>query len=398
MLDFSGVLAGDRQADVARRGAVIATISFLTLVDLFGAQALLPQIIRAYNADPAVAGLAVNAATLGMAIAGLTIAYFADRIDRRRGIWLSLAMLSIPTILLSVTSDIWLFMALRVVQGALMATAFTLTMTYLSERCHHMAIGGALAAYVTGNVASNLFGRLAAVAVADAAGLSGSFVFFAVLNLVGAGFAFLVIGRRDDQPPNRGRSALAAWAGHLADPALRAVFGIGFLILFMFVGVFTYVNLYLVDQLGVPAMSLGFVYLVFLPAIVTTPFAGSVVRKTGPRRSLLLSLAAMLAGLALAASSQVLLVLLGLAVIGCAIFFAQASATGHVSSSVSRGRAQANGLYLTSYYTGGLAGAFLLGQMQKLGGWHAAAAAIAFACVLAMALALALPKQAGKAG
>ena len=32
-------------------------------------------------------GFAVNASTIGMAIAGLAVALFSRRIDRRRGIW-----------------------------------------------------------------------------------------------------------------------------------------------------------------------------------------------------------------------------------------------------------------------------------------------------------------------
>lgn len=50
-------------------------------------------------------------------------------------------------------------MALRILQGVFMATAFTLTLTYLSEQCDVTAAGGAMAAYIAGDVASNLFWR-----------------------------------------------------------------------------------------------------------------------------------------------------------------------------------------------------------------------------------------------
>lgn len=386
MTSMVSLLGGDRPADVVRRSAIIAVVSFLTLIDLFGAQALLPGIVGHFGVDPAIAGLAVNAATLGMAMSGMTVAYFADRVDRKRGIWISLALLAIPTALLSQTDSIWVFMVLRMVQGALMAAAFTLTMTYLSERCDAMAVGGALAAYISGNVASNLFGRLAAVAASDAAGLSGSFLLFAALNLAGAVFAFVTIGPRDDIAPKRGGRAVEAWRRHLSDPALRAVFAIGFLILFMFVGVFTYVNLHLVNVLGLSPKSLGLVYLVFAPAIVTTLLAGNLVRRIGPRQSLLLALAAILAGLALSLSASLPVVLAGLAVIGAATFFAQAAATGYVSRNVRADRAQANGLYLTSYYCGGLAGASVLGQVNHWG-WPATAAGVAVAALAGMALA-----------
>ena len=387
---FHDALRGDRPRDVVRRSTIIAIISFLTLIDLFGAQALLPQIIVAFKTNAATAGVAVNAATLGMAVSGITVAWFADRIDRKRGIWICLALLSIPTALLCLTENIWVFMSLRVVQGTLMAAAFTLTMTFLSEQCEVMAIGGALAAYITGNVASNLFGRLAAVTMAGATGLSGTFLFFAALNIAGAVFAYAMIGPRDVSPPKRGGSPLAAWRNHFAVPALRATFGIGFLILFIFVGVFTYVNLYLVKDVGLAPMSLGLVYLIFAPAIITTPLAANQVKKYGPKFALLFSLATVLVGLALTVTGSLWVILLGLTIIGMAIFFAQAAATGYLSKSVTHDRAQANGLYLTSYYLGGLLGAVVLGQINLVYGWKGTAAAIAFATLCAIALARAI--------
>src|SRR4051812_20203364 len=52
---------------------------------------------------------------------------------------------------------------------------------------------GAFAAYITGNVASNLIGRLVAAAVADRLGLATSFYVFAILNLVGALLVYFTI-------------------------------------------------------------------------------------------------------------------------------------------------------------------------------------------------------------
>lgn len=381
------VLGGNRPRDVLRRSTIVAVVSFLTLIDLFGTQALLPQIITRFATNSGTAGLAVNAATAGMAASGLAVAWFADRIDRKRGLWLCLALLSIPTALLAMAGSIWMLMALRVVQGIFMAAAFTLTMTYLSEQCDVMARGGALAAYITGNVAANLLGRLLAVSLTEATSLAGCFLIFALLNLCGALLCYAVIGARDAQSPTPGGRPLDAWRRHLAAPPLRAAFAIGFLILFVFVGVFTYVNLHLVGTLGVPPTALGLVYLVFTPALITTPLANRLVVRLGPRAALILSLAGALAGLALTVVPFVPLVLLGMAVIGLSTFAAQAAAAGYVSAHVVADRAQANGLYLASYYLGGLTGAFLLGQINVRLGWPATAAALAASLTAAILIA-----------
>ena len=195
-------------------------------------------------------GVAVNASTIGMALSGLVVAWFADRIDRKRGIWISLALLSIPTFCLGLVDSVQAFMALRILQGVFMAAAFTLTLTYLSEQCDVTAAGGAMAAYIAGNVASNLFGRLLAVSAADVLGLSEAFWVFAALNLVGAALALVLIGPQDDAKPMASGPPLQAWRRHLSHPALRVSFFIGFGILFVFVGVFTYVNLHLTETLG----------------------------------------------------------------------------------------------------------------------------------------------------
>jgi predicted MFS family arabinose efflux permease len=83
-------------ADSARFG-IIALIAFLTLVDLFAAQAILPSLVQKFGVSRATMGFAVNASTFGMAIAGVVVALFGRNIDRRNGIWVSLAVLAIPT-------------------------------------------------------------------------------------------------------------------------------------------------------------------------------------------------------------------------------------------------------------------------------------------------------------
>ena len=62
------------------------------------------------------------------------------------------------------------------------------------------------------------------------------------------------------------------------------------------------------------------------------------------------------------------LVLAGMVMVGIGTFFAQATATGFVSQAATGDRGAASGLYLASYFLGGLIGAALLGQLfDRLG-------------------------------
>jgi predicted MFS family arabinose efflux permease len=188
-----------------------------------------------------------------------------------------------------------------------------------------------------------------------------------------------------------GRHLWSAWADHLCDPRLRRAFAIGFLILFGFIGTFTYVGFVLAaPPLALSMMATGLVFFVFLPSMVTTPMAGHVVNRIGARRSLPLSLLVALAGLALLIVPRLEAVIGGLVLVGVGTFFAQAVATGYVSRTAARDRTAASGLYLSFYYGGGLAGAALVGQLFDWFGWNAAVAgifsALAFAAWLGRGL------------
>jgi YNFM family putative membrane transporter len=394
-LEAPPIAAGHERAGGALlRSFVIGLTAFLTVVDLFATQAILPILVQAYHVTPAAMGVAVNASTLGMAVAGLAMAFLSRRIDRRRGVLLSLALLSVPTALLAVAPNLAVFTALRIVQGLFMATAFTLTLAYLSEHCSAADTASAFAAYITGNVASNLFGRLLSAALADHLGLAVNFYVFALLNLLGAVLVHFSLNQTTPMPAEGAAapaSALAIWRAHLRNRPLRAAFAIGFCILFAFIGTFTYVNFVLVrSPFAIGMMTLGLVYVVFLPSVGTTLAAGLAARRFGTRPTFWGALAVAGVGLPLLVTPSLTAVLIGLALVGVGTFFAQATATGFVGRAATADRGSASGIYLACYFFGGLVGAAVLGQVFDRFGWTACVAGVGLSLAVAALLAVRL--------
>lgn len=377
---------------LAFRSLVIGLTAFLTVVDLFATQAILPSLTRHYGVTPAAMGFAVNASTFGMATASLVVGFFSPHLDRRTGILLSLALLAIPTSLLAVAPNLAVFTVLRVAQGLCMASAFALTLAYLGEQCSAMDAGGAFAAYITGNVASNLVGRLISAALADGLGLAWNFYFFAALNLAGAALVYFTVNRvRPMHAMMPAASPLAATLAHWRNPQLRAAFGIGFCILFAFIGTFTYVNFVLVrPPLSLGMMDLGLVYFVFLPSVVTTLLAGKVAARLGTRPTIWGALTVAGLGLPLMLAPHLAEVLAGMVLVGVGTFFAQAAATGFVGQAAADNRGIASGTYLACYFCGGLVGTAVLGRLFDSFGWQACiwgvGASLALAALLTFAL------------
>src|SRR5262249_57438075 len=97
----------------------------------------------------------------------------------------------------------------------------------------------------------------------------------------------------------------------------------------------------------------------------------------GTRPTLWVALAVAAIGLPLLLLPSLLAVLTGMVLVGIGTFFAQATATGFVGRAARADRGAASGIYLASYFFGGLVGSAVLGQLFDRFGWAACVGGIA---------------------
>jgi predicted MFS family arabinose efflux permease len=93
-------------------------------------------------------------------------------------------------------------------------------------------------------------------------------------------------------------------------------------------------------------------------------------------------------------------VLLGMVLVAVGTFLAQAIATGFVGRVATGDRGSASGIYLACYFTGGLVGTAILGQVFDRLGWQACVAGIGLSLAVAALLAqrLEMPDEQTQAG
>ena len=170
--------------------------------------------------------------------------------------------------------------------------------------------------------------------------------------------------RADAADAGGAQSPIRGTVAHLRNPQLRAAFGIGFCILFAFIGTFTFVNFVLVRAAAV-ARHDGSRSRLFRvsPSVVTTLLAGRAVARFGTRPTIWAALA--------------------VAGVGLPLMLSAASAGGshrhgagrrrHVlragvrhrlrGQAASDNRGIASGTYLACYFLGGMVGSAVLGQL-----------------------------------
>ena len=381
----------EHSAGAVLRFIVIALTAFLTVVDLFATQAILPSLTKHYGVSPAAMGFAVNASTLGMAFSGLAVGYFSRAIDRRKGILISLVVLAIPTALLAHAPDLTTFTLLRVAQGLCMAAAFTLTLAYLGEHYSAADSASAFAAYITGNVASNLIGRLISAGVADHFGLAVEFLFLRRPQPARRG-AGLFHHRKDAVHDMHRRPAELAFRrlDHASqEPVLARELRHRLLH-----PVRLHRHLHLREfRAGAAAARRrrhdARFRLFRVPAGDGHDAAGRA------RGAALRHQADVLGGAAGGGARPAALdpaelsaVLIGMVLVGAGTFFAQACATGFVGRAATSDRGSASGLYLACYFFGGLIGSAVLGVIFDMFGWTACVGGIAVALLVAALLAV----------
>lgn len=370
---------------------VMGLASSFTLIDLFAPQAITPTLGGAFHQTPQVTGIAVNAAVIGMAISGLLSSLFADRLDRKAVIVGSLLVLGIPTILIGYTSTLPVFAGLRMVQGCTMAAGFAVAIAYVAEQWGSTGEAPTvMAGYVTGNIAGQILGRILMGFLAQYLDWHRAFLILGALNLLGGCLLWTLLPRsRRRREPHTG-SPFLPLATHLRDARLLGCFFVGFLILVCFVGAFTYSGFDLTIRFGLSPSMLGIAYTVFALGLTSTPVAGLAIRHCTHRIALLIGSVTTAGGMLMTMVNDLAVVLAGLALASAGLFFCQAVATAFTGHSAARFKAAAGGLYLASYYTGGIAGAAWIGSVYANWGWPGSAYIIAaFSLIMAATATLA---------
>ena len=345
-----------------------------TFLTLYCTQPLLPFFQDYFHASEFAVSLTVSAATLAVAVAAPFVGMFAEVIGRKKVIVPALFGLAATTLLTGTASSLSGLIVWRFLQGLCVPGIIAVIIAYINEEFSGRA-GAVMAAYVSGTVFGGFFGRLLTGLIATRLNWQMGFVILGALGLLGAVAVrrWLPLAVNFVPAKHVFRSLGDTW-GHLQNPRLLAVCGMGFTILFSLVGVFTCVNFHLArPPFNLAPAALGGIFFVYLLGCVVTPLSGRFLDRHGFRCTVLISVSAELTGLALTLAPSLPVVILGLALFSSGIFVSQAAATVLTGRVAGRARSAAAGLYVTSYYIGGSLGATVGTWFWTKGGWPACA-------------------------
>jgi MFS family permease len=361
-----------------------------TFLNVYCTQPLLPFFQRLFHASEIEVSMTVGTITLAVALMAPVTGMIAETVGRKKVIVPALFALAVPTLLAATSQSLHALIFWRFAQGLFVPGVIAVMMAYINEEFAGR-VGTVMSAYVAGTVFGGFLGRFLVGIIAAHWSWRASFVTLGILDLFGALAVrqWLPLAVNFVPAKHVFKSARDTW-GHLRNPRLLAICGLGFTVLFSLVGVFTYVNFYLAQPpFNLTPAELGSIFFVYLLGCAVTPLAGRFLDRHGFRRTMLLSLGMCLGGLLLTLAPLLTLVIAGLAIFSSGIFVSQSAATVLMGQVAGRARSAAAGLYVTFYYSGGSAGAALTAWFWLKSGWPACVGLFAATGLITLILALA---------
>ncbi|MFG2295021.1 MFS transporter [Streptomyces sp. NPDC048603] len=367
-----------------RMSLALFAAGLAVFVLLYSTQALLPAISADFGVTAGQASWTVSAATGALALCVLPLSALSERFGRTRMMLCSMAVAVAVGLLVPFAPNLEWMVVLRAVQGAAIAGVPASAMAYLAEEVRPKALVAAIGLFVAGNSIGGMSGRLVTGWAAELWGWRGALLTVGLLALgCAAVFAALLPRARFFRPASLDPRALGRTvAGHLRDPLLLRLYGIGALFMTVFGAVYTVIGYRLTEEpFSLGQGVVGSVFLIYLVGTAASAAAGQLVARLGRRGALYLAVTTTALGLLASLSDSLGLILLGLVLITAGFFAGHAVASSSVSRTAKTGRAQASALYQSAYYLGSSAGGTLGALAYHSGGWPATAA-LALAAVL----------------
>ena len=329
-----------------------------TFVLLYDTQALLPELVDAFDVSPAQSTLTMSVTTAALACSLLVAGPVSELVGRTRMVHLSLWSSAVIAVACACAPTWEVLVLLRLLAGVAVAGLPAVATAYLREELHRSAQGRAAGLYIGATALGGMAARLVTAPIADLAGWRWALATAAGFAVVAATVVALAL------PASRGFVAaptgmsvvLGRARSALADRALLALYAMGACSVGALVAVFNALGFRLTSApFGLTVGAVSLVYLVYVLGTVSSTWSGRLADRLGHRAVVPVGCAVALCGVALTLTPSLPVVVAGLAALTVGFFSVHGLASGWVTarahaSGVST--AQAASFYLFAYYVG----------------------------------------------
>ncbi|WP_112312622.1 MFS transporter [Pseudogemmobacter bohemicus] len=348
---------------------------FASFALIYSVQPLLPAFATAFDVSPAVSSLALSLTTGCLALSIMVMGAWSQSLGRKGVMVVSMLGAALINLGIGALEGWHLLLVARAAEGLLLGGVPAVAMAWLAEEIAPEDLGRAMGIYIAGTGFGAMCGRVGMGILADLGDWRLAMAVLGGLCLVSAlGFAWLLPPSRNFQAARGAglRFHLAAWAGHLRNPALRRLYGIGFCLTSIFVTLFNYATFRLrAPEFGLSQLQVSLIFLTFGFGMISSQVAGNLLDRLGRRPLLILAFLLSGAGALVTLSGDLWVIITGIALTTIGFFIAHSVASSAVGQAAIGAKGHAASLYLLFYYAGVSVTGSAAGWLWQQGGWPA---------------------------
>jgi len=374
---------------------------FVTFVTLYDVQPLLPVFSREFGVSAALGSLPLSMATCTMAASMLLAGTLSETWGRKQIMTAAMFMTSAIAILTALGESYTSLLILRLLQGVALAGLPAVVMAYLSEEMDASALGSVMGLYIAGNAVGGMTGRIFTAVVTDyyswrtALGVIGM-----ICLLTSIYFAKTLPSSSNFQTrPFQADYLYTSLIQNLKNRGLLYLYAIVFLLMGGFVTLFNYITFRLLAHpYDLSQTLISWIFLVYILGSFSSAIVGRLAQRHERGLILFYSLLTMAMGALITLFSNLIVIILGIAVFTIGFFASHTTASSWVSAKVKTARAQASSLYLFFYYLGCSITGTVGGIFWSSFGWTGVISIITLLLSFAIALTICLTRYSRKEG
>jgi YNFM family putative membrane transporter len=305
----------------------------------------------------------------------LFVGSFSEVRGRKPVMMFSLFSASALSVLAAFVPDFHYLLALRVLQGIVLAGLPAIAMAYLGEEIEPSSLGLAMGLYISGNSIGGMGGRIIIGMMSSSFSWRIALGSIGVLSLAASLLFWLMLppSRHFKPRPMNIKKLLESMVSHLKDSGLLYLYGVGFLLMGSFVTLYNYISY----QLLAPPYSLsqslvGWIFLIYMVGTFSSTWMGRLADRYGRRKILWVGILIMLTGACITLVINLYIKIAGIAIFTFGFFASHSIASSWVGSRTAHDKAQASSLYLFFYYLGSSIGGTAGGAFWSAYGWSGA--------------------------
>lgn len=338
---------------------------------LYSTQAMLPTFVEVLGFTPTEAALTVSAATGALALCIVPLSILSERFGRGRLLVISAVFATILAFAVPLVGEnVLAIIAVRALQGAVLAGAPAVAMAWLSEELDEDILPRAMGLYIAGNTLGGIAGRLIPTGLLDFTGWRGALLGSAAVSAIFAILFVILLPKQENFRPKKlhFKAEIRAMINHWRNLELGLLFLFAFLGMGAFVSMYNFITFRLIHHFGLPVTLTGLVFLMYLAGTWSSARVGTIINKYGHSKTFVVS--AVLYALGIVMTLGPLPVLLaGMFIFTAGFFAAHSTASGWVGQAAATNRAEASSMYLLCYYAGSSAVGAASGLVFEATSW-----------------------------